>query len=196
MKRFFPSLQYMNAPNAITTMGMLFGIAASYFILAGDLQGTMICLFFSGLMDLVDGFFAEKLRQQTEFGKYVDSFVDFFICCITPVWIIYNFVGATAPLIFAVSVYAVCGLWRLAYYNAKESDGYFVGLPVPGAMLFISVCVWSVARYGVSEWALFGALLFTGVLMVSSIRLPKYGVWQKTLWGVGIAFLAAIIFAA
>ena len=193
MKKIFPVLEYMNVPNSITTLGLIFGIAACYFLVQGNLQATLVCLSLSMFMDLCDGFFADKLKQQTEFGQYVDSLVDFFICCIIPILLVYIFVGSYFILIIALGFYCICGLWRLAYYNVRESDGYFVGLPVPGAMLLVSMAIWSVVYYESPSWFIYLALFLTGLLMVSFIKLQKYGLWQKALWIVGLLFLVVII---
>ena len=193
MKKFFPVLEFMNVPNVITTLGLVFGIAACYFLVAGDLQGALICLSFSMLMDLCDGFFADRLNQQTQFGQYVDSLVDFFICCIIPILLVYTFVGSHLILVIALAFYCICGLWRLAYYNVMENDGHFIGLPVPGAMLLVTMAIWSVLHYGSPGWLVYLALFVTGLLMVSFIKLQKYGIWQKVMWVLGLGFLAVII---
>ena len=195
MKKFFPVLQYINVPNSITTLGMIFGIVACYYLIEGNLQAALVCLFFSSLMDLFDGFFAYKLKQQTQFGQYVDSLVDFFICCIIPVWLVYSFIGSYIALISALAFYCICGLWRLAYYNVSETDNYFIGLPVPGAMLTVCISVWSVVHYGLPNWIIGVVLFITGLLMVSFIRLHKYGLWQKVLCVVGLFFLAIVVTA-
>lgn len=193
MKKLFPVLEFMNVPNSITTLGLIFGIAACYFLVQGNLQATLVCLSLSMFMDLCDGFFADKLKQQTEFGQYVDSLVDFFICCIIPIMLVYTFVGSYLILIISLGFYCICGLWRLAYYGVRESDGYFVGLPVPGAMLLVSMAIWSVVYYESPSWLIYTALFLTGLLMVSFIKLQKYGLWQKALWIVGLLFLIVII---
>lgn len=193
MKKLFPVLEYMNVPNSITTLGLVFGIAACYFLVSNNLQGALICLSFSMLMDLCDGFFADKLDQQTEFGQYVDSLVDFFICCIIPILLVYTFVGSHFILVAALVFYCICGLWRLAYFNTMEKEGHFIGLPVPGAMLFVTMAIWSVLHYGSPSWFIYLTLFLTGLLMVSFIKLQKYGLWQKSLWVVGLMFLVVII---
>ena len=194
MRKIFPVLEYFNVPNFITTLGMIFGIAACYFLLQGDLQGAIICLSFSMFMDLCDGFFADKLDQQTEFGQYVDSLVDFFICCIIPILLVYIFVGSHLFLMISLGFYCICWLWRLAYYNVIESDGYFVGLPVPGAMLMVSMTTWTVVNHNAPTWVLYLTLFCTGLLMISFVKLQKYGLWQKSLWGIGLLFLGFIFF--
>ena len=193
MKKLFPVLEYFNIPNAITTVGLIFGIAACYFLIEGNLQGALICLSFAMFMDLIDGYLAEKLNQQTEFGQYVDSLVDFFICCIIPILLIYLFVGSHFILAASLAFYCICGLWRLAYYNAREADNTFIGLPVPGAMLLVIISVWSVVNFGAPSWLVYVVLFSAGLLMVSFIRLQKYGIWQKALWLVGVLFFALIV---
>ena len=193
MKKYFPALQYINVPNTITTVGLIFGVAACYFLAEGNMQGTLICLFFSGLMDLIDGFFADKLKQQTQFGQYIDSLVDFFICCIIPIGMVYAFIGNYLILFFALAFYCICGLWRLAYFNVVESKTYFIGLPVPGAMLMVAIAIWSVAYHGLPVWIIAAILFLTGLLMLSFIKLQKYGLWQKTFWVLGLFFLAVIV---
>ncbi|MCL1997796.1 MAG: CDP-alcohol phosphatidyltransferase family protein [Turicibacter sp.] len=193
MKKIFPVLQFLNVPNGITTLGLIFGIIACYFLIHGNLQGALICMSFSLLMDLFDGFFAYKLHQQTEFGQYVDSLVDFFICCIIPIWVIYIFVGSHPFLIVMLAFYCICGLWRLAYYNLMDSKGYFVGLPVPGALLLVTMALWLVVRYNAPNAVLYAVLLLAGFLMISAVPLKKYGFWQKAMWLVGCLFLILII---
>ena len=107
----------------------------------------------------------------------------------------FSFIGSHFILVATLAFYCACGLWRLAYYNVIEGDGYFTGLPVPGAMLIISMATWSVVYYNFPSWVLYLALFGTGLLMVSFIKLRKYGLWQKTLWVLGLVFLAVIITA-
>ena len=190
---FFPVLQYMNVPNIITTVGLVFGIVACYFLVSRNLQWALICLSFAMLMDLVDGFLAEKLNQQTQFGQYVDSLVDFFICCIVPIMLVFIFVGNYLVLFAALAFYCACGLWRLAYYNVREADNTFIGLPVPGAMLLVCMAVWSVVAYGFPSWLIYVVLFFCGLLMISFVRLQKYGLWQKALWVLGLVFFASVV---
>jgi len=193
MKKYFPVLQYINVPNTITTIGLIFGVAACYYLAQGNMQGTLICLFLSGLMDLMDGFFADKLKQQTQFGQCIDSLVDFFICCIIPIGMVHVFVGNYPILFLALAFYCMCGLWRLGYFNVTESKAYFIGLPVPGAMLLVAIAIWAVAHHGLPIWVVAVILFLTGLCMVSFIKLQKYGLWQKVLWVVGLFFLAVIV---
>jgi len=194
MKRYFPVLEYVNLPNIITTLGLLFGIAACYFLTEGNLRYALICLFFSMSADVIDGIAASKLNRQTLFGRYLDTLVDTFICCIIPVFVAFTFLEKNIPLAIVLAFYCVCGLWRLARFNviAAEKRPYFTGLPVPGAAMFVLLSVWSVVYYNLPAW-LCGAVFFlSGLLMVSSVKMKKYGVAQKASWVIGVAFLVVI----
>jgi len=199
--RFFPALKHLNIPNAITTLGMVFAIVGCYFLTQRDLRTALIWLFLAGVMDFIDGFVAAKLKQQTEFGQYVDTLVDFFTCGIIPVWMVLDLLVYGSDSLFdsilisvAMAFYAVCALWRLAYYNIVEAQKYFTGLPVPGSMMTVSMSVWCVHILGFPMW--FSAITFViiGTLMISGIKLKKYGLWQKVMSGMSLVFLFLIIF--
>jgi len=195
MKKYFPVLQYVNAPNIITTFGLILGVAACFFLIQGNLRGTIICLFSSMFMDLLDGFLAEKLNQKTKFGQYMDSLVDFFICCIMPMLMAFVFVGRGSLIFAAAAFYCACGLWRLAYFNhvtAAENRPYFTGLPVPGSSLLVGISIWLVVYYSFPSWICGAAFFVAGLLKISGIKLKKYGAWQKILWTVGLAFIVLV----
>jgi CDP-diacylglycerol--serine O-phosphatidyltransferase len=195
MKKYFPVLEYINIPNLITTMGLVFGIIACYFVTAHSLKFAMLCMALAASMDLLDGFFASKLNQETRFGQYVDTLVDFFICCILPLFIVYTFMGAS-PVIFAGLIfYCGCGLWRLAYFDVllAEKRNYFTGMPVPGGMLLVMMAVWSVVYFDLPHWMGMIVFFLTGFLMISHIRLDKYGLWQKLMGLAGVIFLIMIL---
>jgi CDP-diacylglycerol--serine O-phosphatidyltransferase len=195
MKKFFPVLEYINLPNLFTTLGLVFGVAACYFLIERDLRGIFICLFFASSMDLLDGFFATKLDQQTLFGQYADALVDFFICCIMPILIVYTFLGSGLLLISSVTFFSICGLWRLAYFNvvAGEKRNYYTGLPAPGAMMLVMMIVWSIVQYDLPVWIGIVAFYLIGLFMVSFIKLVKYALWQKLMWVVGLIFVIVVV---
>lgn len=196
----FPALKHLNIPNALTTLGMIAGLFACLFIARHDFRMAAIFLSLAGLLDFVDGFVATKLKQQTEFGQYVDTLVDFFTCGILPGFLVINMVVSPyAPMyqnviIFAAMLfYASCALWRLAYYNIVEADKYFVGLPVPGSMMMVTMGLWAFLTFNVVPIYVPAIIFFViGVMMVSGIMLPKYGLWQKIMSLAGLLFLILV----
>jgi len=197
MKKYFPSLEYMNIPNMVTTLGLVSGVTAGYFLVEGSMRGAFLFLAFAMLMDLVDGFLAAKLNQQSRFGQYLDSLVDFFICCIMPGLLLLTFVENSALFVAAAAFVCICGLWRLAYFNvtAGEKRTYFTGMPVPGGALIGSMAMWLVVYYGFPAWVAAAAFFVAGLMMVAYIKLEKYGLWQKAMWAIGLAFAVLVVFS-
>jgi len=198
LTRFFPALEHFNIPNAITTLGLVMGIFVCYFLTQQDLRMAIIFLFFAGVMDAVDGFVAAKLNQQTIFGKHVDTLVDFFTCCIVPIWMVHDLLDSNSLVVVALIFYCMCGLWRLARYNITEiteARQYFTGLPVPGAMSVMTVTIWCVFMYNAPLWVAACMFFLMGLLMVSGIKLPKYGIWQIAMGIAGLGFLGLVIFS-
>jgi len=195
MKNHFPVLQYVNPPNLVTTLGMAFGVAACYYLVIGSLRGTIVCLFLAMFMDVLDGFIAGKLNCKSAFGQQMDSIVDFFVCCAMPVWMVFSFVGIDVLLVVSLVFYAACGLWRLAHFNvtAHERRPYFTGLPVPGALVIACLVIWLTVYCALPVWPLAAALTLTGVLMVSSFKIKKYGPLQKAVWVAGAVFVVVVI---
>ena len=191
--KLFPALGNFNVPNVITTMGLIFGIAACYYLVDQNLRAAMVCLFCAAVCDLVDGFFAAKLNQQSRFGQAIDSLVDFFICVIMPVWIVHAFMGDNWPVRIGLVFYCICGLWRLAYYNINEADKSFTGLPVPSAMMMVIMATWAIVYKGFPEWVLTVTFFVTGLLMISYFQLKKYGKWQVIMGCIGLAFFILVL---
>jgi len=189
----FPVLKHLNVPNIITTLGLVFGIFAAYHLTQRDLRMAIIFLFCAGLMDLFDGLAASKLKQQSEFGKHLDTLVDFFTCCIMPIWMVFDLLDNSLAVFAALIFYCVCGLWRLANYSLVGGGKHFTGLPVPGAMSIVTITIWCVVTYPISIWVAVVMFFVVGLLMISGIPLAKYGMWQKVFGVVGLVFLIYVI---
>jgi CDP-diacylglycerol--serine O-phosphatidyltransferase len=196
MKKYFPVLEFLNIPNLITTLGLAFGITACYFITQRDLKWVMVCMFFASSMDLLDGFFANKLNQETHFGQYLDSLVDFFICCLLPMFLVYTFIGADPLIFIGLIFYCACGLWRLAYFDVllAEKRTYFTGMPVPGGMGFVMMAAWLTIRFGMPYWVCMIVFIAAGFLMIGCLKLEKYGIWQKVMGVGGLIFIILVIY--
>jgi len=200
LSKYFPALKHFNIPNMITTLGLVLGIFAAYFLTQQDLRMAIIMLGFAGLMDLMDGWVATKLNQQTEFGQYLDTLVDFFICCIMPIWMVHDLLihgslWENPFIVLSLIFYCMCGLWRLAYYNIIEAKKHFTGLPVPGSMMFVTIAIWCVVMYGITVWLVIGTFFVIGLLMISGVQLTKYGLWQKAMGLIALVFGAVVIFS-
>ena len=195
MKKIFPALQYANIPNVITTLGLAFAVVGGFFMVRGDLRATLISLSLAMLMDSLDGFAAGKLDRRTSFGESLDSLVDFFVCCMMPVLMVFTFIGSDITLIAAAAFYCICGMWRLSYFNvtAKERRSYFTGLPAPTASFIAAVTIWSTATFELPPWICAIAFGLTGLMMISGFKLEKNGLWRKLVLVAGFVFWIVIV---
>lgn len=195
MKRFFPVLQNINVPNAVTTVGFLLGMSAMFFMISNNLRMALILLLFAGITDFADGFIATKLRQSTAFGGYLDSLVDFFNFSVLPSICALIFIGREPLMIVAAFFYCACGLWRLAYFNVLKGDGArgFTGMPVPGAAEVALVSLWFLPMLGFAKEAVSVVYILCGLFMISGLPLKKYGVFQILFGAVCVGLIVYLL---
>ncbi len=175
------------------------GLAASYFNYAAIAIGLAI------LFDTLDGRLARMTRTTTELGVQLDSLADALTFGIAPVALIYGWaIGASFPDgssmhgigIFALFVYLMCGVLRLARFNIqatrprilaegtpKMDKKNFVGLPIPPAAGLLASIV-HFAPHPVTEFGdnlasfysilLMALVLILGGLMVSTLRYSSF----------------------
>jgi len=143
------------------------------------------------LLDKLDGFAARILKASSDFGAQFDSLADLVAFGVAPGFLVYFymqtldyawFAGHRPLMLVSVSLYMLCASMRLARYNAVDSEelvNYFHGLPSTFAGGFMAMSVILFSKYQLA-WkypslivALPLLLIFTGVLMVSPLYLPK-----------------------
>ncbi len=190
-------------PNAFTSLNFLLGVASicwstGLFATENEILGVAYpavmgahFIIFCALLDKLDGFAARKFNASSEFGAQFDSLADLIAFGIAPAFMLMFAYKNIAPswyeghklAIFAGSaVYMVCAAMRLAKYNAMDSDSYpdyFSGMPstfagIASAMSIILLCKYDFFNSCPETLYIpLVILLFTGVLMVSPLFLPK-----------------------
>lgn len=205
-------------PTAFTAANICMGFLAVIFSLRGfqiNLENTAqaavyfnyasIAIGLAILFDTLDGRLARMTRTTTEMGVQLDSLADVLTFGIAPVTLVYGWaIGATFPYgsslhsvgVFALFVYLMCGVLRLARFNLqatrprilaegtpKMDKKHFVGLPIPPAAGLLAAIVHftpqPVAIYGrdlagVYSMLLMGLALALGILMVSTLRYSSF----------------------
>lgn len=63
-------------PNGITTLSLIFGILAVYFLKCGRYIESSVCYLISYFFDCMDGYMARKYNMTTAFGDYYDHIKD------------------------------------------------------------------------------------------------------------------------
>ena len=168
-------------PNLFTTASLFTGFMALVWAADGKFEWSALAIFFSALMDGLDGKVARLTGTASEFGVQYDSLADLVAFGVAPGFMVYtwmlNAYGRTgAAMAF---LFATCGALRLARFNVAAASGaskkFFIGLPIPAAGCTLAAFVFF-APY-IPEFFQFivpgFSLLLTGclgILMVSRVR--------------------------
>ncbi|MEZ5306678.1 MAG: phosphatidylcholine/phosphatidylserine synthase [Pyrinomonadaceae bacterium] len=201
-------------PTAFTAANICMGFLAVIFSLRGfriadknvvlasqNFDYAAIAIGLAILFDTLDGRLARMTRTTTELGVQLDSLADALTFGIAPVTLLYGWAfGVSFPDgtslnnigLFALFVYLMCGVLRLARFNLqatrprilaegtpKMDKKNFVGLPIPPAAGLIASIVHfhpvPLNSYGVGYAEFYSILLILlslalGTLMVSTIK--------------------------
>jgi CDP-diacylglycerol--serine O-phosphatidyltransferase len=176
-------LRYL-PPNAITAASLLLGFASVMRSAAGDFRLAAWMILWGVLLDKLDGTAARLLRATSDFGVQFDSFADFVVFGVAPAALVYFRLSSLGlshewVVLGGAGFFVLCTAARLARFNVTTppmSDRYFYGVPTTmmGAVLGSSYLTWD--KYGLDRNLLAAApfvLVACGVLMVSTVKLPK-----------------------
>ncbi len=184
-----PTLQKLKyiAPNFVTTVSMMLGLASVVFSVRGEFQLAAWMITWGMLLDKLDGTAARLLDASSRFGNQLDSFADFVTFGIAPAALLFFRLQGTEPfqgskaalLAIAAGVFILAQAARLARFNISEppmGDRLFYGIPgtLMGGMLALAYLTWD--KYQLSPKLLSAVpiyMIIGAVLMVSTLRLPK-----------------------
>jgi CDP-diacylglycerol--serine O-phosphatidyltransferase len=164
---------YQQLPNLITFGNLLCGVAA--IMLAMDrhfiLAPALICT--AGILDVMDGALARRLRGHDPFGEALDSLADIISFGIAPALIVYQRFLHPWPVLgwIVAGTYVVCGAWRLARFAAAEKGPFFEGLPITMGGMSVAALLFYPDFW--TPRAVAPITLILAVLMVSHFRFPK-----------------------
>jgi CDP-diacylglycerol--serine O-phosphatidyltransferase len=172
-------------PNLFTTASLFSGFLGILWAADGYYESCAMAIFFSALMDGLDGKVARLTGTSSEFGIQFDSLADLVAFGVAPGFLIYHaYLRAYDRLGIAVAfLFAVCSALRLARFNIQTvtaNKRFFTGLPTPAAGCALAGVVLIVPflpdfLQGGAVRAL--ALILTGgiaFLMVSTIRYASF----------------------
>lgn len=109
----------------LTYCGMLFSFFGILRVISLDYWNAVICLMLAGVCDMFDGTVAStKDRNESEkrFGIQIDSLSDLISFGIFPAIFVYMISGQNAVVGLIASLFALCALIRLAYFNVLEEE--------------------------------------------------------------------------
>ena len=181
-------LGYYNYTVILTYIGMLTGFIGIVYAFEKNTFGAVICLMIAGFCDMFDGTIAstkERTQQEKCFGIQIDSFIDLICFGALPAIIVYSQSKHNQVVLMICSLYLLCALIRLAYFNVDEQERQqssdtsreiYYGMPVTLSALFLpivhgAVCLFSWRPAIVPTAALLTmAILF---LLPFPLRKPK-----------------------
>lgn len=167
-------------PNAFTFINLSCGIISLLLVNDQNFLGASMFILLGGFVDRYDGKVARMLNASSELGKELDSLADLVTFGVAPSILMYKLfeLGNVGPfgiigncLLFLLPI---CGMYRLARFNATEFDGNYSGVPITIVGAFIAV-------YGaISSQAVKPPVYITIILMiigsylmVSKLKLKK-----------------------
>ena len=176
-------------PSAFTLGNLFFGFWSIVSAFNGNFRWAGWFIVFAGILDMLDGRVARLSGTGTRFGAELDSLVDVISFGVAPALLMYflDFSNAGRFAWILCWIYVVAVALRLARFNVlsagKPSSGWFTGLPSPSAGMTLAVYYpfsqtnWyraSVAYLDLQHEGLVVLMLLLAVLMVSSVKYPKF----------------------
>ncbi len=198
---------YWNKSVYITYLGAMVSVLGYLmFCKTADPDWAFAGMILAVVCDMFDGKVARKIKNRTEqekeFGVQIDSLADIVAFIVIPSLTLYGLGLNQVYQLILISLYVVCGVIRLAYFNVAMSDKdkaikIYTGLPVPVSVLIFGI-VWMLAKFipfvDSNQVIILTILLpIVGYLHISKIKIKKFtGSWFYILISV-VALLAIII---
>ena len=172
-----------NLAGAITFLGLLLALAAAILSYRQQLPWAMICLIYSGICDLFDGWVARRFNRspaEKSFGLQIDSLADMAAFGVAPLMVLLHSGFDHWPDVVLFGFYGCAAAMRLAYFNQTQAEARqvlktYTGLPVtyaalvfPGLFLFFGVL-----PPLVFQWAVRAAVAAMALMFVLRVPVPK-----------------------
>ena len=165
-------LGYYDYTVILTYCGMLFAFFGILRVISQDYWNAVVCLMLAGVCDMFDGAVAStKKRDEREkrFGIQIDSLSDLISFGVLPAVFVYMISERSVLVGWISSLFVLCALIRLAYFNVLEEDRQretcekrksYLGVPVTTVAVFLP------ALYLMYDYHLCRRLLWYPILLI------------------------------
>lgn len=133
----------------LTYIGLIVSIFGIFMSFNNEIGSNipMVCLIIAGICDLFDGSIARKCKrteEENQFGIELDSLVDTVSFIVLPIVIFIRVEPIKLYNIIIITVFAICGIARLAYFNITTENNnkpvkYYKGLPVTFSAVILPI---------------------------------------------------------
>lgn len=173
----FRILNLLKFADIFTLLNVALGLVSIVFSINDNFDYAAYLLLAAVVFDYLDGKIAKFLRQQSVFGRELDSLADTVSFGVAPAifgFSLMQFASNVKQLqvtfgIIAFTIFLFCGILRLARYNIMELKGSFQGMPITlnGIIIPLSYFLDTPIRFYPYIY------LVLGIFMVSSFRIKK-----------------------
>lgn len=172
----------------LTYCGMLFAFDGILKAISGDYWGTMVCLMIAGVCDMFDGTVAstkERTTPEKRFGIQIDSLSDLISFGVLPGIFLYMISERTLAAALISTVFALCALIRLAYFNVLEEERQklttekresYLGVPVTTIAILLPAAYLLYDSQIIKNQIIFSILMIMiaiGFLLPIKVKKPK-----------------------
>lgn len=201
-------LGYYDYTVVLTYCGMLFAFCGILMSIGGHYLDAIICLLLAGVCDMFDGAVAstkERDERAKRFGIQIDSLSDLISFGVLPAVFVYMLSEKDVVTGVIASLYTLCALIRLAYFNVLEEDRQkataekrtsYLGVPVTTIAIllpaFYMLFDFEVLKHTIGFCALLIAVA-VGFILPINIKKPKI-IGKICLVVVGIIEMVGMVF--
>lgn len=186
-------LRYL-LPNIATVLAICAGLSAVRMAVEGRFALAVGLILAAAILDALDGRIARLMRASSKFGAEMDSLADVVNFGVVPGLVLYLYVLDEAAQFgwVAVLIYVVACALRLARFNIMAGDadrpkwqqGFFVGVPAPGAA-FLALLPVYIGFLGVEPGLVTAGFVSVYVMVIGVLMVSSLPVWSgKTMVGV------------
>lgn len=193
----------------LTYIGFCSGVAGIFCTLVNHVRWAVFFLALSGLCDMFDGKIARTKKNRTDdeksFGIQIDSLSDMVCFGILPVTICFRLGMKYIYSMIILTLYALAGLIRLAYYNVTEAKRqaetdenreYYQGLPITSMAIVLPllfVISPLLPNYQTFLVILHILVAMVGTLFIVNFKMRKLSVKELVLLVIVVAAAVAVI---
>ena len=197
-------LRYL-APNAVTSLGMLFGLLSLVATYEHRFTDASWLIIWAVFLDRVDGLVARTLKATSDFGMQMDSFADAINFGIAPAFLVYVSLGSIEALGFtegpgrvlllvACAVWVLANVFRLAKFNVVSEEAaasvgkVFFGVPTTLAAGTMIIWFLVLQKYAPVGGPMGDPSAFRGARLLGSWEVPLQ------VWGYVPAIMLCLAF--
>lgn len=189
MLNYFPAIKKLNVPNILTSLSISLGFIGVILIVENHIKLGITLYSITMLLDRLDGLAARLLKQQSDFGKELDSLADCIVFCFIPGFIAYQAGFNSIGAVVVILLYILAGVWRLAYFNltgmsTHKDTSCFTGFPTTNsASYFVIVYVLNLIFTSVNlNYFFIPFFISAALLMLGAFKFPKNSIFTNILY--------------